>query len=266
MTNDTLVSSEPFLGQWHQLISTTNWEKGRIIREWRQALIDRGAAATEYSDEAWSRLVQGVTPQHVGRLRRVYERFGNQADSFAGLYWSHFHAANDWEDAEMWLEGAVQNGWSVSQMRRQRWETLGSIPAEEPREDQVVASELDEDAPLDTPDDPIVAEGVRKVDDYDRQTTTDTEREVELSADDDNQSTDFGTGALETRDNPTRVVRPFAELPELPADVDEAFESYKLSILRHRLDGWTEISQADMVASLQSLIQLVEAPLAEEAG
>mgnify|MGYP000408540184 CR=1 FL=1 len=25
----------------------------------------------------------------------------------------------------MWLEGAIHNGWSVSQMRGQRWETVG---------------------------------------------------------------------------------------------------------------------------------------------
>ena len=42
---------------------------------------------------------------------------------------------------------------------------------------------------------------------------------------------------------PKRVsaaVRPFASLPPLPADVNDAFEAYKLCILRHKLAGWQE--------------------------
>ena len=110
-------TSLPFVGRWNQLVSNTNWEKGRIIHQWREALRESGAPATEYSDDAWSRRVGGVTGQHVGRLRRVYQRFGLSYPDYAGLFWSHFQAAIEWDDAEMWLEGAVQNGWSVSQMR-----------------------------------------------------------------------------------------------------------------------------------------------------
>ena len=32
--------AQPFVGQWNELISTTNWDKGRIISEWRVALIE----------------------------------------------------------------------------------------------------------------------------------------------------------------------------------------------------------------------------------
>jgi hypothetical protein len=56
------------------------------------------------------------------------------------------------------------------------------------------------------------------------------------------------------------AVRPFAELPALPADVSDAFEAYKLAILRHKLTGWQEISRDDMLASLDALGQLVLAP------
>src|SRR4051812_31545091 len=104
-------TSEQYLGQWKRLVSTTNWEKGQIIHEWREALRGSDAPAGEYSDESWSRRVGNVTPQHVGRLRRAYERFGAARGEYAGLFWSHFQAALDWEDAEMWLEGAVQSGW-----------------------------------------------------------------------------------------------------------------------------------------------------------
>ncbi len=114
-----------YLGRWNRLVSTTNWEKGRIVAEWREALIEAGAAAAAYSDEAWSQRVGNVTPQHTGRLRRVYQRFAEMREAYHGLYWSHFQAALDWDDAEMWLEGAVQNRWSISQMQGERSRTLG---------------------------------------------------------------------------------------------------------------------------------------------
>src|SRR5690242_18371184 len=141
-------AAEQFVGRWRGLVSTTNWEKGRIICEWREALKESGAAPQEYSDEAWSRRIGQVSGQHAGRLRRVYERFQNDRESYNGLYWSHFQTALDWSDAEMWLEGAVQNDWSVSQMRAQRWETLGGKRTAE-REEEIVEAEFDEDSDAD---------------------------------------------------------------------------------------------------------------------
>ena len=97
------------------------------------------------SDEAWSRRVGNVSPQHVGRLRRTYEQFGQTHDRYHGLYWSHFQAALDWDDAEMWLEGAVQSGWSVAKMRNQRWESMGAPANAIPRDEEVISAERDED-------------------------------------------------------------------------------------------------------------------------
>ena len=85
-----------------------------------------------------------MTGQHAGRLRRVYQRFGATFEQFEGLYWSHYQAAVDWNDAEMWLEGAVQSRWSVSQMRHQRWDSLGQVE-EQPVDEDIVLTELDED-------------------------------------------------------------------------------------------------------------------------
>ena len=100
--------------------------------------------ANEYSDEAWSQLVGGVTPQHVGRLRRCYDRFGHVFGEYDGIFWSHFYAALDWDDAEMWLEGAVQNKWSVSGMRKERWETLGKV-GDKPAEGEIISTEINEE-------------------------------------------------------------------------------------------------------------------------
>src|SRR5262249_3070691 len=100
--SDSLIeASQPYVGRWSRVISTTKWEQGRRIVEWREALVAQEVPVSEYSDEAWSRLVGGVTGQHVGRLRRVYQRFGASQEKYPGLYWSHFQAALDWNDAEM---------------------------------------------------------------------------------------------------------------------------------------------------------------------
>jgi hypothetical protein len=67
-------------------------------------------------------------------------------------------------------------------------------------------------------------------------------------------------GELEHATPREQPFRPFADLPPLPADVNDAFEAYKLCILRHRLAGWQEISRDDMVGSLAALQQLALAP------
>ena len=262
------AASQPFVGQWNQLVSTTNWEKGRIILDWREALIETQAPAVEYSDEAWSRRVGGVTGQHVGRLRRVYERFGTVMEQYEALFWSHFQAALDWEDSEMWLEGAVQNFWSVSQMRRTRWETLGAVEADRPREEEIVTSELDEDV------EPSL-DGA-------------AERSNSSASRGDGQSSplhegpDFGDedeatggtngsakpGASIYADDDARetieFVRPFENLGELPDDLAEAFDAFKLAILRHKQDSWEQISRDDVLASLDALKELALAPSADD--
>ena len=48
---------------------------GDIVAEAVRVVRESGLPSAEYSDESWSRRVGNVTPQHVGRLRRVYERF-----------------------------------------------------------------------------------------------------------------------------------------------------------------------------------------------
>ena len=56
-------------------------------------------------------------------------------------------------------------------------------------------------------------------------------------------------------------MRPFADLADLPDDVADACERFKLAILKRRREGWTDISCDDLVAALDSLGQLARAPL-----
>jgi len=249
-------TSVAYLGRWQQLVSTTNWEKGRIIFEWRQALEAAGADWQQYADEAWSRRVSNVTGQHVGRLRRVYERFGASRETYPGLYWSHFQAALDWPDAEMWLEGAMQNAWSISAMRHERWQAFGGAAAEQPPEADHGEAELDEDFSAENRSeirDPAELSGRafdadRAIDDVDQPQSESAE------------GAPFDPDAPWEEPGVSAAVRPFEALPELPADVSEAFEAYKLAILRHKLAGWHEVSLSQLLASLEALKQLALAP------
>ncbi|MBM4004970.1 MAG: hypothetical protein FJ295_17055 [Planctomycetes bacterium] len=260
-------ASLAFVGRWRQLVSTTNWEKGRIIAHWRDALIEAGAAANEYSDDSWSRRVGGVTPQHVGRLRRVYQRFGTSYEKFPVLFWTHFQAAIDWNDAEMWLEGAVQNAWSVSEMRSMRWETMGSVEAQRPVASEIITVETDEDFDL-------TVEPASRRGDLDGAThpATNETADAEITG-----PGNFGSGhrsesdqatndplsteeTLTSASDPIPVVRPFADLPALPADLADAVEAFKLAIVRHKASEWSHVSPEDVLASLEALKCLVTAP------
>ncbi|GAB5406379.1 MAG: hypothetical protein Aurels2KO_46100 [Aureliella sp.] len=246
--------SAEFVGRWSTLISTTNWEKGRIIIQWREALMGSESPAAAYSDEAWSRRVGGVSAQHVGRLRRVAERFGDEYKTYEGIYWSHFLAALEWDDAEMWLEGAVQSGWSVSQMRRTRWESMGGKPEEKPVEAEVAAASMDEDyEPLSAVDekDAELGDSTRAVAEGPRADGPDFGDEDEFSPDASKSSEDSDDAAWDTQ--PGDEEKPFASLPSLPVDLAEAVEQFKLGIIRHRADQWSEVSQADVLKALEAL-------------
>ena len=250
-------ASKIYIGRWNRLVSTTNWEKGRIICEWRDTLVAEGAVVADYSDDAWALRVGGVSGQHVGRLRRVSLRFNDDHTDYDSLYWSHFLAALDWNDAEMWLEGALQNTWSVSQMRTARWEALGAPDELKPSDDDIVTAEIDEDV-----DDALDAESI---DDALAMAAT-TEAVQDLDDDRGAEATDVqgsvASYADVLADDQESVLRsrPFENLAEMPDDLAEAFETFKLAILNHKLAGWEEISRDDVLASLDALKQLALAP------
>ncbi len=255
-----LPASQPYVGRWNRLISTSNWEKGRIICQWRGDLLASGSVTEEYSDEAWSNLVGGVTGQHVGRLRRVFQRFGETQEQFKGLFWSHFQAALDWEDAEMWLEGAVQSGWSVARMRQQRWETLGRVEADRPVESDIKPSEVDEDfvASNETPNEITGTYGEVQGPRAEGPDFGDEESGLDRTS---APGFDRESAAVA----PVDLVRPFENLPELPDDLADAFESFKLALLHHKTDGWSKISLGDVLRTLDALKSLAEAPSSETA-
>ncbi len=244
--------AQPFVGQWNSLISTTNWEKGRIISQWREALVESGVDSTAYSDEAWAKRVGGVTAPHVGRLRRVYDRFGSTFATYDDVYWTHFLAALDWDDAPMWLEGASKEKWSVSVMREKRWEATGAVESNRPTNSQIVEVDLDEDITL-------PAQGGGREKDFDGESSGvasgpvyeepdfgDAEELAALGKNDDDE-----TDSSDQSPKPT--VQPFVGLPKLPDDLTEAVESFKLALLRHKSAGWNEVTENEVQQYLDAI-------------
>ena len=255
--------SEPIVGKWNVLVSQTNWEKGALILGWRRELMAAGLPNTVYSDDAWARRVGHVTPQHVGRLRRVAERFGEKNREFSGLYWSHFNTALDWDDAELWLEGAVQNFWSVAQMRVQRWQAIGGSDEQRPPEEDIIVAEIDSDVyarqspperiegrnaeigaidALEKFDTPAlsVAEPSKKKE----QTKKDRAKHTELDSD------TPSTGKL---------LMSLKGITDYPADLAESLELLKVAILNHKLAGWKSIPAEQVCQSLEVLKKLAVA-------
>ncbi len=259
VSEKTQMQSETFIGQWNQLISTTNWEKGAIICQWRDSLKEQEASVAEYSDEAWAQMVGGVSSQHVGRLRRTSERFGHVFNEYEGLYWSHFYAALDWDDAEMWLEGAIQNKWSISQMRHQRWETLGAVAEDQPKDSDIVTLEMAEEtqslalaekSEAKRGDSDYIEGPVHEGPDF----GDEGDPSGKSSAGKDGDEAD----ADSSEDAPAKPhqIRPFESFKDLPEDVMEAANEFKVVIIKHKLAQWEEIEKDEMLALLEALKQL----------
>jgi hypothetical protein len=248
-----------YVGQWNQLVSTTNWEKGRIICQWREAQELSESPATAYSDEAWAQLVGGVTSQHVGRLRRVFQRFGPVFEQYDGLYWSHFQAALDWTDAEMWLEGAIRNDWSVSQMRGKRWETLGN--AGDPPADPAAAAIIDEDAASE--DGEAASAAVTAPNDSEAAPWESDGEEAESDSDGETSESSSSHESIESPVSAPKAKdrkRLGVEVDDLPDDLADAFEQFKLAIIAQRRLSWSETTPEAVIECLDALKQLALAP------
>ncbi len=238
-------------------------KKGRIIHDWRAALIEAGAAVEEFSDEAWATRVKNVSGQHVGRLRRAFERFGATFKNIAISTGAISKQRLEWDDAEMWLEGASQNDWSISEMRRHRAETLGQVEADQNNAvNESLSDQFDEDSePVekeiragassdqDAPHSDIASGPIHDGPDF-----GDEANEVTGT----HGSLDSFTETMIDDQRPTTVHRPFADLPSLPEDLSSAFENLKLSILRHKTTDWQHVQPSEVKAHLVAMLQLVE--------
>lgn len=264
------IASE-YVGFWNRLISQTNWEKGKVILTWRNRLIEGGLPRKAYSDDNIARRIGNVSGQHVGRLRRVFERFGSE-ERLANLFWSHYQAALDWEDAGDWLKKANDENLSVASMRISRWEKYGAPPEKKPKDNEIVASEPDEDV---NPHNDSDADFIDVGDNFDAEDKKSKKNSKHDKSDSENESLNGesglngdsnGTGSPMDLNNfrgdeetwqgatTSGVLNSLNKLPSLPDDMADAFEMLKISILNHKLTSWDLVS-ADTVLSYISAMR-----------
>ncbi len=271
LMNSPLIEqlSDPHIGNWNRLVSQTNWEKGAVILRWRAAMSEAELPRAAFSDEAWAKRVGSVTSQHVGRLRRVAERFGEKEAAYPKLFWSHFQAALDWDDAELWLEGAVQNAWSVAQMRIQRWEAVGAPEELKPRAEDIFIAELDEDV------NPRIDSHARSADrvearqaaigsadiDVDAVEGFDPDAAPPFDADDDKPKKEAKKSRPRAENLDGRktgeILAQLSNFSDIPADMADAMEMLKVAILNHKLSGWKEVSPKTAASCLEAMKALI---------
>ena len=156
-------------------------------------------------------------------------------------------------------------------MRTTRWETLGDVAGAQPRDDEIVTGELDEDFEPALKAEPAGARRESTVTAAQEFASDQTGPRVEGpdfgDEDDRREAGSTGTARLsEPAQAAVEGVRPFANLVALPDDVVEAFEAFKLAIVRHKSDGWRQVSRDEMLATLDGLKELVLAPAVDGAA
>jgi hypothetical protein len=134
---------------------------------------------------------------------------------------------------------------------------MGGDPESEPREADIVSSSDDEDfTPLAESDVATsTKDGPRSVAEGPRPDGPDFGDEGSGPIATDN----FGDSDNEPAWEETEPAEsPFASLPSLPVDFAEALEQFKLAIIRHRAAGWSEVSESDVLKSLDALKAFVK--------
>ena len=252
------IASE-FVGFWNVLVSKTNWEKGKVVHSWRTKLQEAGLPRRVYSDEAIAQRIGGVSPQHVGRLRRVYERFGAEPP-LQNLYWSHYQAALDWDDADEWLQRASQEKLSVAQTRVARWEKYGPTLQTPPRDDDDSDLVVDEDVnPSDDSNAPISGKPTKTTKEKDDDLEPKNAAKKKTKKDDSASLGEFSgeTEPWETEDRPkiltASVLGELGALDELPADLLEAIDAVKVAILTRKVEQWPDVAPVHVASYLSVL-------------
>ncbi len=267
------IASE-YVGFWNRLVSQTNWEKGKVILTWRNRLMETGVPRNVYSDDSLAKRIGNVSGQHVGRLRRVYEQFG-EMEKYKNLYWSHYQAALDWDDATDWLQKADTEGLSVASMRIARWEKYGAPVGQKPKENEIVVSEQDEDVnPYNDSDSSFIDFGVPPITSSDDENENgggggkkqDPDREKNSKKKENSEDTKavdlqgFEGSEEEWKSQgqlTSDVLNTLKKLDPLPEDLGDAFEMLKIAILNHKLTNWAEVSAETLLKYIQAMRALI---------
>ena len=109
-------------------LSRCNWEVGECAALWTKRF------ARGRTDADFGALV-GLSPDQVYQRRRVWETFGDVANNYVHLKWSHFYSALNWDDAAECLQWAEDVQAGVAEMRAwrraQHGEDLSEVSSDE---------------------------------------------------------------------------------------------------------------------------------------
>ena len=138
-------------------------------------------------------------------------------------------------------------------MREKRWEANGAVESQRPTKSQVVEVDLDEDVTL-----PAQGGGSSKefgdesngVSSGPAYEAPDFGDEEELSGSGGKSTSGESKNNEESASTP---VQPFVGLPELPDDLTDCIEDLKLCVLRHKTDGWRDVSADDVQKYLDAI-------------
>lgn len=152
MTTATAVRTEDteaaLIARAVTALSHCNWEVGECAALWTKRF------ARGRTDADFAALV-GLSSDQVYQRRRVWETFGDVANNYPQLKWSHFYAALNWDDASECLQWAQDVQAGVAEMRAWRRAQHGEDLSEPAVEDSLGFGPVEltlthESAPFDT--------------------------------------------------------------------------------------------------------------------
>jgi len=141
-------------------------------------------------------------------------------------------------------------------MRHQRWETMGKVAEDKPQDSDIVTLEMAEETQSLALSEKT--EATRGDSDY-------IEGPVHEGPDfgDEGEPSGKSSGSKndeesDTTDKPAKPhqIRPFESFKDLPEDVMEAANEFKVVIIKHKLAEWEEIDQKELLGLLDALKQL----------
>lgn len=121
---DVAESETELVSRAQLAVSQCNWVVGECASKWTRKYA-RGRTDTDFG------MLVGLSSDQVFQRRRVWETFGDVHAEYAGLKWSHFYVALNWNDAPECLQWAQENEATVAEMKAWRRATHGEEPADE---------------------------------------------------------------------------------------------------------------------------------------
>jgi len=106
-------TEEQLIRRAQNAVSRCNWEVGRCAAQWTQRYA-RGRTDADFAN------MVGLSRDQVAQRRRVAEAFGDVADDYPSLKWSHFYTVLTWDDALDCLQWAEDNEATVAEMKSWR--------------------------------------------------------------------------------------------------------------------------------------------------